>query len=74
VHDKAEVSNLVNSYALVSRMRVLSSPQVVEHADRVVRAIIETSPAPNGTSRDVTEVLANEGDESFARLQQCVPG
>jgi hypothetical protein len=59
-HDKAEVSNLVNLYALVSRMRVLSSPQVVEQADKVVRVIIETYLAPNRTFRDVTEVLDNE--------------
>src|SRR6185436_10898775 len=33
-HDKAEISNLVNLYALVSRMRVLSSSRVVEAADK----------------------------------------
>ena len=59
-HDKAEVSNLVNLYALVSRMRVVSSPQVVEQADAVVRVIIETYLAPNRTFRDVTEILDNE--------------
>ena len=53
-HDKAEVANLVNLYALVSRMRVLSSPRIVENADRVVRVIIETYLAPNKTFRDVT--------------------
>ena len=58
-HDKAEVSNLVNLYALVSRMRVLSSPAVVEHADRVVRVIIQTYLAPNKTFSDVTEILDN---------------
>ena len=60
VHDKPEVSNLVNLYALVSRMRVLSSPGVVEHADKVVRVIIETYLAPNKTFRDVKEILDND--------------
>src|SRR5262245_41935643 len=46
-HDKAEVSKLVNLYALVSQMRILSSPAVIENADRVVRAIIETYLSPN---------------------------
>ena len=59
-HDKAEVSNLINLYALVSRMRVLSSPTIVESADRVVRKIIETYLAPNKTFRDVPEILNNE--------------
>ena len=59
-HDRAEVSNLVNLYALVSRMHVLSSPRVVETADRVVRVIIETYLAPNKTFRDVMELLDND--------------
>jgi len=59
-HDKAEVSNLVNLYALVSRMRVLSSHAVVESADKVVRVIIETYLAPNRTFRDVREILDNQ--------------
>ena len=49
----------MNLYALVSRMRVLSSPQVIESADRVVGIIIETYLSPNKTFRQVTEVLEN---------------
>ena len=59
-HDQAEVANLVSLYALVSRMRVRSSPRIVETADRVVRVIIETYLAPNKTFRDVKEILDNE--------------
>ena len=59
-HDTAEAANLVNLYALASRMRVLSSPQIVENADRVVRVIIETYLAPNKTFHDVRDILDNE--------------
>ena len=59
-HDKAEISNLVNLYALVSRMRVMCSSRVVETADKAVRMIIETYLAPNRTFRDVKEILDNE--------------
>lgn len=59
-HDKPQVSNLINLYASVSRMRVLSSPAVVESTDRVVRLIIETYLAPNKIFRDVTEIMDNE--------------
>ena len=65
-HDRAEVSNLVNLYALVSRMRILSSPTVVENADKVVRIIIETYLAPNRTFRDVRDILDNEA------MNRCV--
>ncbi|HXJ34592.1 MAG TPA: hypothetical protein VMS22_11225 [Candidatus Eisenbacteria bacterium] len=54
-HDKADVSNLVKLYALVSRMRVLSTGRVVEEADQVVRLIIETYLAPNKTLRDLEQ-------------------
>ena len=34
-HDQADTSKLVGLYALVSRMRVRSSPPVIENADRI---------------------------------------
>jgi hypothetical protein len=56
-HDVAEVSKLVNVYALVSKMRVQSSSRIIESADGVVRVIIGTYLAPNKTFRDVAEIL-----------------
>ena len=56
-HDEAKVSNLVNLYALISRMRVLSSPTIIENADGVARVIIETYLRPNKTFRDVREIV-----------------
>jgi len=59
-HDEADTCKLVNLYSLVSRMRVLSSPQIIEHADGVVRVIIETYLGPNKTFRDALEILNND--------------
>ena len=59
-HDEANVSNLVGLYAMVSRMRVLSSPKIVTDADMVVRLIIETYLSPNKTFKDVTEIMDDE--------------
>jgi hypothetical protein len=58
-HDKADTSKVVRLYALVSRMRVLSSPSVIENADRVMRLIVETYLGPNITFRDMAEALKN---------------
>src|SRR5258708_16162435 len=52
-HDQASVGNLVNLYALISRMRILSSPQGVESADRVVRVIVEAYLSPHRSFPDV---------------------
>jgi hypothetical protein len=58
--NEAEPAVLVNLYALISRMRILSSPPVVEHADQVARVILETYLAPNKTFADVREILDNQ--------------
>src|SRR5882724_5253769 len=47
VHDEAEVSALVSVYALISRMRVVSSSAVFEKAEAVVPVIVDTYFAPN---------------------------
>jgi len=57
VHDQAEVSALVRAYALISRMRVLSSPAVVERAEAVVLMIVETYSAPNKTFPEVRKLM-----------------
>src|SRR5262245_10442894 len=59
-NENARVSDLVNLWALVSRMRVLSSSAVVAAADRVVRRIIEQYRAPKKTLHDVVELLDHE--------------
>ena len=58
-HDKADTSKLVKLYALVSRMRVLSSSRIIESADKVCRVIVETYLSPNKTFRDLPEFLDN---------------
>lgn len=55
--DKAEISNLVDLYAMVSRMRILSAPPVVQAADDVVRLIVETYFEPSKTLRELREIM-----------------
>jgi hypothetical protein len=55
--DKAEIADLVTLYAMISRMRVLSSPEVVQAADDVVRLIINTSFEPPKTLIDLRKIL-----------------
>lgn len=58
--DTTEVSNLVGLYAMVSRMRVRSSPRVVENAERVARTIVETYLAPNKNLRELHEMAQSD--------------
>ena len=57
VHDQAEVSALVSVYALISRMRVVSSSVVIERAKAVVHLIIDTYFTPDKTFSDIREQM-----------------
>jgi hypothetical protein len=78
VHEQAEVSELVSVYALICRMRVLSSSTVVEKAEAVIHMIVDTYLAPNKTfpelrklmdSRDPLRAFSEECQEELRRLQ-----
>lgn len=59
-HDKAEISELLGLYAMVSRMRVRSSPQIIERAENVARNIVDAYLGPNRTLRDLHQMLETE--------------
>jgi hypothetical protein len=60
-NDKSEISKLVGIYALIGRMRVSSSDDVIEAAEMVVRLIIKTYLSPNRTFADLADMI-NEMD------------
>lgn len=57
VSDKAEIPQLVSLYALVGRMRILSSDAVVHAAERAGHLIIETYLSPNRTFVDLPDFI-----------------
>jgi hypothetical protein len=57
VKDKSEVSELVDLYALIGRMKILSSDEVIEAAEKVGRLILETYLSPNRTFVDLPDLL-----------------
>jgi hypothetical protein len=61
VHDKSEISKLVQLYALIARMKILSSDAVIDAAEKAGRLILETYLSPNRTFVDLPELI-NEMD------------
>jgi hypothetical protein len=61
VNDKSEISNLVNIYALIARMRVVSNDEVIEEAEKTARQIIETYLSPNRKFVELPDLI-NEMD------------
>ena len=57
VSDEPQIQELVSLYAMISRMRVLSSPRAVGCADQIMRATIDTYFEPNKTIRELHELI-----------------
>jgi hypothetical protein len=73
-HDQVEASKLVTLYALISKMRIVSSPAIIESADKVARRIIETYLGPNRTFRDITEILDNDAMNPLREFSNACRG
>lgn len=52
-----ELSKLIALYALISRMRVLSSSKVIEEGRKVTRHIVVSYSEPNRTFDDVRKMV-----------------
>ena len=59
IHDKLELSGLIELHTIVSRMRVFSSAAVIENAISVVRVITETYSQPNKSPLEIEEMIEN---------------
>ena len=72
VNDKSEVSKLVDLYALIARMKILSSDAVIEAAEKAGRVILETYLSPNRTFVDLPDLI-NEMDplRDFSEACRC---
>jgi hypothetical protein len=57
MHDQPSVPDLVALYAMVSRMRVLSSPRVLACAETISRVTADTYFAPNRTISELHELI-----------------
>jgi hypothetical protein len=65
-HDEADIPALVELYAKLGRMRVVSSPKVLKSAEQIEQKIVDTYLAPNKTFLDLREMI-NSGSVDLLR-------
>jgi hypothetical protein len=58
--NEPQIQELVDVYAMISRMRVLCSPEIVACADTIMRLTIDTYFVPNKTVQELREMVKNE--------------
>jgi hypothetical protein len=63
-HEKDDVADVVQLYALIAKMRLLASRPVVTAAEQVLQSIVDTYLAPNRTLHEL-RILAEEGKMNF---------
>jgi hypothetical protein len=69
-HDFGDPNKLAPTYAVLSRIRLSSSTDVLASAERVVRHILSTYSAPNLTREEIQSVAARRADplREFSRI------
>ena len=67
-----DLTRLVALYALISRMRSLSSPKVIEEAEKVAQLIVRSYSEPNMTFADLCPMItANAIDPLRSFSESC---
>ena len=72
VSDKSEISKLVDLFALVGCMKILSSDEVIEAAEKVDRLIVDTYLSPNREFADLPELMS--GMDPFREFSDACRG
>ena len=65
-HEEADIPGLVDLYAKIDRMCILSSAQVVETAERIARKILDTYLEPDKSFIELREMV-NSGSVNLIR-------
>ena len=71
IHDELELSGLIGLYSLISRMRILSSAQVIENAVVVTRTISDIFQQPNKTPQELEEMIHNGHVDLLSKFSEA---
>jgi hypothetical protein len=67
----SEVTQLVDLYALVSMMRVISSEPICQSADHLVRLIADNYLSPNKTLGELHQMIDSESIDALREFSQA---
>ena len=67
-HEKDDVADVVKLYAIVAHLRMVSEPDIVAAAERVIGEIVQAYQAPNRTLHELGDLVATEGLRAFRDL------
>lgn len=69
-HNGSDLEKLLPMYALLSRIRIISSKPVLQQAEKLVQTIVATYPQPNMTAGQIESRAMNDQDLGVRTLRQ----
>ena len=60
VSNEPQIQDIIALYAMISRMRILCSPDIVICAETIMRLTVDTYFAPNKTLQELRDMIKNE--------------
>jgi hypothetical protein len=70
-HNTTEIPKLVDIYATLNRMRVLSSPKVMAEADNALRVIMDTYAKENTTFSGIRQLICHGFPDPLRAFSQA---
>jgi len=69
--DTPDLPKAIQLYALISRMRVLSSPRVIEEAEKIARSILDSYSEPNKTLEELRIMVRGAAMDPLREFSQA---
>ena len=70
-HNTTKIPKLIDIYATINRMRVLSTPKVVAEADKALRMIIDTYAKQNKTFSGISQSISHGFSDPLRAFSQA---
>ena len=70
-HDKGDIPALVNVYTKIARMRVISSPKVIETAEQIGRKIVDTYLESDRTFLELREMVHSKSIDLLSAFSEA---
>jgi hypothetical protein len=71
IHNELQLAGLIGLYSLISRMRILSSAQVIENAVLVTQTISDIYRQPNKTPEELEEMIHNDHVDLLSKFSEA---
>jgi hypothetical protein len=67
--NEPQIQEIVTLYAIINRMRILSSPRIIACADEIMTVALGTYFAPNKTIRELHDLMKSGGEDGIDLLK-----